>query len=43
MIVYYLLAKLLASKFRKDGVKLFVSYLTNRTQKIKIGSTFSGW
>ena len=38
-----LLAKLQAYGFRKESVRLFLSYLTNRTQKIKIGSTFSHW
>ena len=36
-----LLAKLEAYGSNKDSVKLLLSYLTNRTQRIKIGSTFS--
>ena len=35
-----LLAKLQVCGFR---YRLFLSYLTNRTQRIKIGSTFSHW
>ena len=27
----------------KESTRLFLSYLTNRTQRIKIGSTFSDW
>ena len=38
-----LLAKLQAYGFSKGSIKLFLSYLTNRTQRIKIGSTFSDW
>ena len=38
-----LLAKLQAYGFSKESIKLFLSYLTNRTQRIKIGSTFSHW
>ena len=42
-----LLAKLQAYGFSKENVRLFLSYLTNRTQRIinnkKIGSTFSYW
>ena len=36
-----LLAKLQAYGFSKESIRLFLSYLTNRTQSIKIGSTFS--
>ena len=36
-----LLAKLQAYGFSKESIRLFLSYLTNRTQRIKIGSTFS--
>ena len=36
-----LLAKLQAYVFSKESIRLFLSYLTNRTQRIKIGSTFS--
>ena len=38
-----LLAKLQAYVFSKEGIRLFSSYLTNRTQRIKVGSTFSHW
>ena len=38
-----LLAKLQAYGFSKESIRLFLSYLTNRTQIIKIGSTFSHW
>ena len=38
-----LLAKLQAYGFSKESIRLFLSYLTNRTQRIKIGSTFSPW
>ena len=38
-----LLAKLQAYGFSKESIRLFLSYLTNRTQRIKIGSTFSHW
>ena len=38
-----LLAKLQAYDFSKESIRLFLSYLTNRTQRIKIGSTFSYW
>ena len=36
-------AKLQAYGFSKESIRLFLSYLTNRTQRIKIGSTFSHW
>ena len=36
-----LLAKLQAYGFSKGSIRLFLSYLTNHTQRIKIGSTFS--
>ena len=36
-----LLAKLQAYGFSKESIRLFLSYLTNRTQRIKTGSTFS--
>ena len=36
-----LLPKLQAYGFSKKSVRLFLSYLTNCTQRIKIGSTFS--
>ena len=38
-----LLAKLQAYGFSKESIRLFLSYLTNGTQRIKIGSTFSHW
>ena len=38
-----LLAKLQAYGFSKESIRLFLSYLTNRTQRIKIDSTFSHW
>ena len=38
-----LLAKLQAYGFSKESIRLFLCYLTNRTQRIKIGSTFSDW
>ena len=42
-----LLVKLQAYGFSKENLRLFLSYLTNRTQRIinnkKIGSTFSYW
>ena len=38
-----LLAKLQAYGLSKESVRLFLSYLTNRTQRIKIGSTFRHW
>ena len=38
-----LFAKLQAYGFSKERIRLFLSYLTNRTQGIKIGSTFSHW
>ena len=36
-----LLAKLQAYGFSKESIRLFLSYLTNCAQRIKIGSTFS--
>ena len=36
-----LTAKLEAYGFKKNALKLVYSYLTNRTQKVKIGSTYS--
>ena len=38
-----LLAKLQAYGFSKESTRLFLSYLTNRTQRVKIGSTFNHW
>ena len=38
-----LLAKLQAYGFSKESMRLFLSHLTNRTQRIKIDSTFSDW
>ena len=38
-----LLAKLLTYGFSKENIRLFLSYLKNRTQRIKIGSIFSDW
>ena len=38
-----MLAKLQAYGFSKESIKLFLSYPTNRTQRIKIGSIFSDW
>ena len=38
-----LLAKLQASNFSNKSTRLFLSYLTNHTQRIKIGLTFSDW
>ena len=38
-----LFAKLQAYGFSKEIVSLFLSYLTNRTQRIKIDSTLSDW
>ena len=38
-----LLAKLQAYGFSKESIRLFLSYLRNRTQRIKIGSRFSHW
>ena len=38
-----LLPKLQACSFSKESIRLFLSYLTNRTQWILIGSTFSDW
>ena len=36
-----LLAKLQPYGFSKESIRLFLSYLTNRTRRIRIGSTFS--
>ena len=36
-----LIAKLEAYGFKKNALKLVYSYLTNRTQRVKIGSTYS--
>ena len=38
-----LLPKLRAYGFRIESVRSFLSYLTNHTQRIKTGSTFSDW
>ena len=38
-----LLPNLQAYCFTKESIRLFLSYLTNGTQIIKIGSTFSDW
>ena len=38
-----LLPKLQADGFSKESIRLFLSYLTNHTQRMKIGSTFSDW
>ena len=38
-----LLAKLQTYGFSKESIRLILSYLTNRPQRIKIGSTFSHW
>ena len=38
-----LLPKREAHDFSKESKKLFLSSLTNRTRRIKIGSTFSDW
>ena len=38
-----LLPKLQAYDFIKESIRLFLRYLTNRTRRIKIGSTFSNW
>ena len=38
-----LLAKLQAYDFSKESIRLVLSYLTNRTQRIKIGPIFSHW
>ena len=38
-----LLAKLQAYGFSKESIRPFLSYLRNRTKRIKIGSTFSDW
>ena len=37
------LAKLQVYGFSKESIRLFLSYLTNRTQRIKIGSALSHW
>ena len=38
-----LLPKLQAYCFSKESIRLFLSYLMNVTQRIKIGSTFTYW
>ena len=38
-----LLPKLQAYGFSKESIRLSISYLTNRTWRIKIGSKFSDW
>ena len=38
-----LLPKLQVYGSSKERIRLFLSYLTNRKQRIKIGSTFSDW
>ena len=38
-----LLTKLQANGFSKENIRLFLSYLMNRTQRIKIDSTFNHW
>ena len=38
-----LIAKLKAYNFSKNSLKLIHSYLTNRKQRVKVGSTFSSW
>ena len=38
-----LLPKLQAYGFSKESIRLSISYLTNRTRRIKIGSKFSDW
>ena len=38
-----LLAKRQAYGLSKESIRLFLSYLANRTQRIKIGSRFSDW
>ena len=38
-----LLPKLQAYGFSKESIRLFLSYLMNVTQRIKIGSTFTYW
>ena len=38
-----LLPKIQAYSFSKERIRLFLSYLTNRTQRIKIDSRFSDW
>ena len=37
------LVKLQACGFSKESIKLVLNYLTNHTQRIKVGSTFSDW
>ena len=38
-----LLAKHQAYGFSKESIRLFLSYLRNRTQRIKTDSTFNDW
>jgi hypothetical protein len=38
-----LIAKLEAYNFDKSALKLLYSYLTDRKQRVKVGSTFSSW
>ena len=38
-----LLPKIQPYGFSKESIRLLLSYLTNRTQRIKISSTFSNW
>ena len=38
-----LLPKIQPYGFSKESIRLLLSYLTNRTQRIKISSTFSDW
>ena len=38
-----LIAKLEAYGFGKDSLKFILSYLTNRKQRVKIGSNYSNW
>ena len=38
-----LLSKIQDYGFSKESIRLFLGYLTNRTQKIKIGSIFRDW
>ena len=38
-----LLAKLLAYGFDESAIKLIANYLSNRYQRVKIGSTFSSY
>ena len=40
---YLLLAKHQAYGFSKESIRLFLSYLKNRTQRIKAYSTFNDW